>query len=186
MDNSHGHHKKLVSFVYGIIRFLPRFVFSTILCMLKNGEGKICVGIRYICVKRLSACCGDNVAIFQNVTLNHIEKMRIGDNVSIHPMCYIDAIGGVEIGNNVSIAHSSSIVSFDHTYSDYSLPIKYNKVKLGKVVIEDDVWIGCGCRILQGVNIKTRCIIAAGAVLTNSTSPNTIFGGIPAKAIKQI
>ena len=148
--------------------------------------GGIFMGVRYICIKRLAAKCGDNVAIFPHVTLNHIDKLMIGDNVSIHTMCYLDAFGGINIGNNVSIAHQTSLISFDHTYSDSSKPIKYNHIKKGLITIEDDVWIGCGCRILQGVKIGTRSIIAAGAVVNSETLPKHIYGGVPAQIIKEI
>ncbi len=144
------------------------------------------MGVRYICIRRLAASCGSNVAIFPHVTLKRIEKLHIGNNVSIHTMCYVDAMGGIEIGDNVSIAHQSSLVSFDHTFSDPSTPIKYNRVEKGKFVIEDDVWIGCGCRIQQGVTIHSRSIIAAGAVVTKDVDAHSLYGGVPAKKIKNI
>ena len=144
------------------------------------------MGIRFACFKALAAECGDNVAIFRNVTLKHVDRMHVGSNVSIHTQCYLDALGDIFIGDNVSIAHSSSLVTFDHSYKDNDVPIKYNKVEKGKIVIEDDVWIGCGCRILQGVTISSRCIIAAGAVVNKDTLSHHIYGGVPARIIKQI
>jgi acetyltransferase-like isoleucine patch superfamily enzyme len=106
--------------------------------------------------------------------------------VSIHPNCYIDATGQISIGNNVSIAHNTSILSAEHTWGDSGLPIKYNKVELKPVSIENDVWIGCGCRILAGVTISHRVIIAARAVVNCNCKSNTIHGVVPAKLIKKI
>src|SRR5690606_10684526 len=103
-----------------------------------------------------------------------------------HSNCYIDANGEVEIGNNVSIAHNSTILSTNHDWSDITVPIKYNPVTYGKVLISNDVWVGCGCRILAGVHIQSRSIIAAGAVVNKNVSPKTIVGGVPAKLIKQL
>ena len=101
-------------------------------------------------------------------------------------MCYIDGAGGIEIGNDVSIAHSSSILSTNHTWNDVTVPIKYNKETFSKVTIENDVWIGCGCRILAGVTLHERSVIAAGAVVTSTVESNSVYGGIPAKLIKKI
>ena len=53
-----------------------------------------------------------------------------------------------------------------------------------KVVIENDVWIGSGAIILQGVHIGNGAIIAAGAVVNKDVPPYTIWGGVPAKQIK--
>ena len=108
-------------------------------------------------------------------------------------MCYIDGCGGIEIGDNVSIAHSTSIVSFNHTYEKVDIPIKYNPISCGYIYIYNDfcsvyndVWIGCGVRILSGVTIGNRSIVAAGSVVTANVTPYTLVGGIPAKFIKQI
>jgi acetyltransferase-like isoleucine patch superfamily enzyme len=116
----------------------------------------------------------------------NIFLISIGNNVSIHPMCYIDGAGEIEIGNDVSIAYASSILTTNHTWNDSCIPIKYNKETFSKVKIDNDVWIGCGCRILAGVTLHRRSVIAAGAVVTVDVEPNSIYGGIPAKLIKKI
>lgn len=186
MDKKHGHFNLLTSFFLKLVMFIPKPFVYVIYCVFQNLGGYVGLGIRYVCFYRLSKRCGNNVAIFPHVTLKHIGNISIGDNVSIHTMCYLDASGDIEIGNNVSIAHSSSIISFDHTYNDKSLPIKYNPVTKSKITICDDVWIGCGSRILKGITINSRCIIAAGAVVNNDTLRNTIYGGVPARLIKKI
>ena len=99
-------------------------------------------------------------------------------------MCYFECSGGLMIGNNVSIAHSSSILTSTHTYSDFNLPIKYNEILKKTVVIHDDVWIGCGVRILCGVHIDTRCIIGANSLVNKSVDSFSIYGGVPAKKNK--
>ena len=84
------------------------------------------------------------------------------------------------------LAHNSTIMTTNHTWNDIEIPIKYNKTTKGPVNIDNDVWIGCGCRILSGVNIKTRSIVAAGAVVNKDIEANSLFGGVPAKLIKKI
>ena len=37
---------------------------------------------------------------------------------------------------------------------------------------------------MPGVIIKRGTIVAAGAVITKDTEPNSIYGGVPAKKIK--
>lgn len=92
--------------------------------------------------------------------------------------------GGIEIGNDVSIAHQTSILSANHTWEDESIPIKYNAVAFQPVHIENDVWIGCGCRILCGVKIHSRSVVAAGAVVCKDVESHTAVGGVPARVLK--
>ncbi len=142
--------------------------------------------MRYLWAKRLAKACGDNVMIGPSVYIDHWENISIGTNVNIHRWCYLDGNGGIEIQDNVSIAHSSSILSFDHTYEDPSLPIKYNPLQMKPVVISGDVWIGCGVRILAGAAIASRSIVGAGAVVASGNYEPGILLGVPAKVKKSI
>lgn len=144
------------------------------------------VALRYIALKSLCKSVGDNVYLGRFVVLKNSKNIEIGSNVSIHDSCYIDGAGGIVIGDNTSIAHQSSIISFDHTYTDKDTPIKYNKLFCEKITISNDVWIGCGVRILSGVKIESRTIVAAGSVVLRDIEANTIHAGVPNKFIKDI
>ena len=55
----------------------------------------------------------------------------------------------------------------------------------GGIVVEEDVWIGYGATILDGVHIGRGGVVAAGAVVTKDVEPYTIVGGVPAKPVKK-
>ncbi len=171
-----------ISILFIFPMFIKKFLFSF------GGYLPTIIGIywRYITFKSISRDSGINIYIAKNVYLKNIENIIIGSNVSIHEMCYLDGYGGIIIGDNVSIAHGSSLVSFDHTYNDVTIPIKYNPSLKKKIIIHDDVWIGAGVRILGDTNTNKRSIIAAGSVVTKDIEAYSIYGGVPAKKIKSI
>lgn len=57
-------------------------------------------------------------------------------------------------------------------------------VEYKPITIGDDVWIGTGAIVLDGVNIGAHSVIAAGAVVTKDVPEYAIVGGVPAKVLK--
>lgn len=56
--------------------------------------------------------------------------------------------------------------------------------KAYQVQIGNDVWIGTGAILLDGVTIGNGAIVAAGAVVNKDVPPYAVVGGVPAKIIK--
>ncbi|OJF96786.1 acyltransferase [Pararhizobium antarcticum] len=108
----------------------------------------------------------------------------LGDNVSINPYSILYGLGGITIGDHVRIAAQVVIVSFDHNYQDRKKPITMQGVTLKPIVIEDDVWIGAGAKILGGSYVARGCIIGANAVVKGRTEPYGIYVGSPAVRLK--
>lgn len=52
------------------------------------------------------------------------------------------------------------------------------------VIVEEDCWIGVNVTLLMGVIVSRGTTIAANAVLSKSTAPYSIVGGVPAKHIR--
>lgn len=184
--NLYDRYEKLLNFLVFIVRLLPKGVTKTLFELFRNTNFKFGVIVRYILLKGIAKSVGKCVYIGPYVIIKNYDKLSLGDNVSIHSFSYLDASGEIVIGNNVSIAHNCSMISFDHTYEKEDLPIKYNPTISSEINIEDDVWLGCGVRVLSGVTIYKRTICAAGCVVTKSFCNNVILGGVPAKIIKRI
>ena len=53
-------------------------------------------------------------------------------------------------------------------------------------VIEDDVFIGEGVKVMKGVTIGRGSVIGSGSVVVNDIDPNSIYAGVPAKKIRNL
>lgn len=177
-------YKKVIYFLVKIDSFLPRCINMRLLILFRSKTGFLGAGIRYVLIKNLTKICGDNVVILEDVIFDAIHLMSFGNNVSINQYCYL--AGEIHFENNIAIANHTSIHSFNHTYSNKELPIKEQPVINNPIEIANDVWIGSGCRILSGVKIGDRVIVAAGAVVNKSIPSNSLVAGVPAKIVKYI
>lgn len=184
--------RRIFNLVYPIIigisfllKILPRKI-NIFLFQISSGIPTfIGTGIRYILLRALCKKIGRNVYIGRWCTIKNPQNIIIENNVSIHEYCYIDAIGGLIIRNNTSIAHNCSLLTFTHNYENNTIPIKYQKISTNSIVINENVWIGCGVRILMGIEINNCTIVGANSVVNKNIGPG-IYAGVPTKKIKEL
>ncbi|MEP6633948.1 MAG: acyltransferase [Luteimonas sp.] len=122
--------------------------------------------------------------IKDGVTFWFPEGVRIGRNVTINEWVFIDGAGGVDIGDDCRIAHGCSFVSEDHVFEDPDRAIWEQGRRVAPIVLEQDVWLGCGVRVLRGVRIGRGSVIGAGSVVTRDIPAYSIAVGAPARVVK--
>ena len=128
---------------------------------------------------------GSGSIIYRNaLLLTHGGDIVIGDNCTINPYTTIYGQGGVYIGNNVRIASHCSVIPANHIFSDPERPIFQQGLSKKGIVIEEDVWMGSGVKILDGVTVSKGCVIGANSVVTKSTQPYGVYVGVPAHLLK--
>lgn len=59
-----------------------------------------------------------------------------------------------------------------------------HEAELPRTKVGNDVWMGVGCIVLDGLTIGDGAVIAAGAVVTKDVPPYAIVGGVPARIIR--
>jgi len=125
-------------------------------------------------------------------TMMHVFNFRglpnagitIGKNCFIGEYNVIRGQGGVTIGNDVYTGPFVQFVAVNHVFSDLDEPIRKQGITAQGIVVEDDVWLGSGATVVDGVTIGRGSVIGAGAVVTQDIPPYSIAIGTPAKPIK--
>lgn len=113
-----------------------------------------------------------------------IQRLRgvvMGRSVWLGLYVYIDDLhpSALSIGNNCSIGLRTSILT--HFYWGPRRPTSN-----GKVVIEDNVFIGPHCVILPNVRIGEGAVITAGTVVSRNVPPHTYWGVPPAQGLAEL
>jgi acetyltransferase-like isoleucine patch superfamily enzyme len=111
--------------------------------------------------------------------------IKIGSYCTINRFVILAGHGGLEIGDNVLISPNVIMNPQNHIFEDPNILIWKQGVSCVGIKIEDDVWIGAGAIILDGVNIGRGSVIGAGAVVTKDILPYSIAVGVPAQVIKK-
>jgi acetyltransferase-like isoleucine patch superfamily enzyme len=111
--------------------------------------------------------------------------IEFGRYCTVNPFTVIYGHGNLKIGDAVRIAAHTLIIPANHVFEDREKPIWKQGIRKEGIVIEDDVWIGAGCLILDGIKIGKGAVIAAGTVVNKDVDPYTILGGAKARIIGQ-
>jgi acetyltransferase-like isoleucine patch superfamily enzyme len=109
-------------------------------------------------------------------------NIEIGKNVFVNHACTFMSIGGITIEDNVLIGPKVNLITADHSTN----PHERDSIIASPIRIRKNVWIGANATILKGVTIGVNSIVAAGSVVTKDIPDNCIFGGVPAKHIKNL
>lgn len=126
---------------------------------------------------------GNGTNVYPNVTLWGPGKISIGSHVEVGLNTVIYASSQVVIGNFVNIAANCYIIDSNHGIQKaLRIQEQVSTIK-GPVIVEDDVWLGAGVKVLSGVHIGQGAVIGAGAVVNRDIPPYAIAVGIPAKVI---
>lgn len=122
----------------------------------------------------------------------YIGNAIIGRGVAIGDNSYISSgyIFSGSIGSYCSIGYGAIIGPSEHDISAISMSPYHeyggaNRTFIvNEPIISNDVWIGANAIILRGVEIGAGAVVAAGAVVTRSIPAMEVWGGVPAKKIK--
>lgn len=109
----------------------------------------------------------------------------IGERTFINSGTVIYSGNGVRIGSKVLIAANCTFAPVNHEFRARDIPIidQGFMPSRGGIIIEDDVWIGANCVILDGAVIRQGAVIAASSLIRGEVEAYAIYGGVPAKRI---
>ena len=114
---------------------------------------------------------GERSSVWMNAVLRgDVNAIRIGSCSSVQDCAVLHGQRNrypVIVGDWVTIGHNATVHG---------------------CIVEDEVVIGIGARVLNNAHIGSGSIIAAGAVVTEDTQvpPRTLWTGVPAKLRRQL
>ncbi len=135
------------------------------------------VKFRRILAKRIFGSCGKNFKAFHCVKVTFGYGLEVGDDVVVHRHVLLDDRGGIQLGDRASVSDYVNIYSHSHHISEG------RDVRTPRTVVGDGVRIAYHATILAGTTLAPNSMIGAGALVTRNTKPDTVYVGVPAKAV---
>ena len=135
-------------------------------------------------LKQLLGKMGDNIEILPPFFCDYGVHISVGSNFFMNMNCTILDCGYVTIGDDVQFGPNVQIYTAYHPL-DAGERIKGPELA-APVSIGDNVWLGGGVIVCQGVTIGENTTIGAGAVVTKDIPANVFAAGNPCRVIKTL
>lgn len=137
---------------------------------------------------------GSRIAVGAHSVIDSFVKVKpaggsgdliIGEHVVINSGCVLYTGQGIRIGNHVAIAANCTFAPVNHAYQDKHRLIREQGFLPGKggIVIEDDVWIGANCVLLDGAVLRRGCVVGAGSIVRGELAAYTVYAGQPLRVV---
>ncbi|MDU6542638.1 acyltransferase [Clostridium sp.] len=110
----------------------------------------------------------------------------VGNNTYFNFNCNIVALDGINIGKDCLFGPNVGIYDHNHCFSDLNKRIALQGFSKERILLKNNIWIGANCTITKGVQIESCTIVGANSVINNIIKDSGLYGGIPAKFIKNI
>ena len=133
---------------------------------------------------------GSSVIIGANSMVDSFVKIKfvggagdviIGSFTYVNSGCVLYSGNGIKIGDHVAIAANCTLAPVNHAYQDREQLISAQgfSPSKGGIEIEDDVWIGANCVILDGAILRKGVVVAAGSIVRGRLDAYGIYAGFP-------
>lgn len=115
-------------------------------------------------------------------------RLILGDRVVLGTGTNVRAAGGViQIGHDTNVSQHCALIASNHvmdTERGHTGGL-WDQVRTG-VTIGHHVWVGANSVLLPGSVIGDYSVIAAGAVVRGTVPPKQLWGGVPARRIRDL
>lgn len=111
--------------------------------------------------------------------------VHIGRNSYINSGVVIYSGNGVTIGEGVLVAANCTFAPVNHEYRarDKTIMEQRFQPSRGGIVVEDDVWIGANCVILDGAVLRKGCVVGACSLVKGELESYSVYAGNPLRKI---
>lgn len=110
--------------------------------------------------------------------------VHVGHHSHFAPNCVLYGWGGLKLGAYCNVAAHTVFATVGHKPQITDQPMALTGEQAGPITLDEDVWICANVTITANTRIARGCVIGANAVLTKDTEPMGVYGGVPARRLR--
>lgn len=153
--------------------------------ILRHLHGRLAMSLRVHFMRSQGAKLGRNVFLGTGVRVLHPAGLIIEDDVVVTRDVVLDARGNLILRRHALIGFETILLTHTHRSDKVGIPIQKQGMYNATVEIGERTWIGTRAVILPGAKTPPDTIVGSGAVVTGALTESGVYGGVPARMIKE-
>ena len=111
--------------------------------------------------------------------------IALGDHTNLGFHCEVFSASTVTVGRHGLFAAYTYLVGGGHEFDRADVPVIEQERSSRGIALGDNVWLGTGTKVLDGVRIGRDVVVGAGAVVTEDLPDGAVAVGIPARVVRR-
>jgi acetyltransferase-like isoleucine patch superfamily enzyme len=111
--------------------------------------------------------------------------IELGDHVNLGFHCEIFSGSKVVVGKHGLFAAYTYLVGGGHDFERAEVPVIEQGRSSRGITLLENVWLGTGAKVLDGVTIGKNVVVGANAVVNADLPDGVVAGGVPARVIRK-
>jgi len=109
----------------------------------------------------------------------------LGDHTNLGFHCEVFSASTVTVGRHGLFAAYTYLVGGGHEFERADVPVLEQGRSSSGITLGDNVWLGTGTKVLDGVRIGRDVVVGAGAVVTDDLPDGAVAVGMPARVVRR-
>lgn len=110
--------------------------------------------------------------------------IALGDHANLGFHCEVFSGSSVVVGAHALFAAQVYLVGGGHEFEARDLAVIDQPRTSRGIVLGDNVWLGAGAKVLDGIRIGSHVVVGANAVVTADLPQGAIAAGVPARVLR--
>jgi serine acetyltransferase len=110
--------------------------------------------------------------------------ISIGDHGNFGFHCEVFSGSSVTVGRHGLFAAQSYLVGGGHEFDRPEVAVIDQPRSSSGIVLGDNVWLGTGAKVLDGVRVGSHVVVGANAVVNADLPDGAIAAGVPARVLR--
>jgi len=136
------------------------------------------LSFRRMLADHLFADVGEDVRLFEGISMTYGHNIELGDNVVVHDDVHLDDRGELVVGDRASVSDGAHVYTHDHDVVDQTEVTNY------RTEVGDDARVTQGALVRAGVRVGENALVGARSVVQSDVPDHHVAVGSPAKSVR--